>query len=121
MKAFSLANKLITTAVNGKNETRFLRIWFQLLPEMNDVRVNRAVGAVRVGAPDGIEQLITRADTAAVAQQRDDLAAALGFARASQRLDAVGAGNGVGALQNLHVRGAAEAAEPDALHPESRY
>src|SRR5205807_6450779 len=58
MKAFSLANKLITTAVNGKNETRFLRIWFQLLPEMNDVRVNRAGVRIVLITPHRIQQTI---------------------------------------------------------------
>ena len=37
---YPLSNELITSAMNGKNETRFLRIWFQLLPEMDDMRVN---------------------------------------------------------------------------------
>jgi hypothetical protein len=38
----TLSNEFIPTAVNGKNETWLLRIWFQLLPEMDDVRINRA-------------------------------------------------------------------------------
>src|SRR5207253_9268317 len=34
------ANEFIATAVNGKNETRLLRVWFQLLSEMDDVRID---------------------------------------------------------------------------------
>src|SRR5207253_1311255 len=41
LRRFS-TNELITAAVNGKNETRLLRIWFQLLPEMDDMRVHGA-------------------------------------------------------------------------------
>src|SRR6185503_18656874 len=55
----SLSNKFITTAMNGKNETRLLRIRFQLLPQVNDMRVNGARGWIVFVSPHCIKQSIT--------------------------------------------------------------
>ena len=53
-------NEFITAAVNRKNETRLLGIWFQLLPEVDDVRVDCArVGIVFI-TPDRIQKPIAR-------------------------------------------------------------
>src|SRR5687767_3479643 len=55
-----LADKLITTAVNRKNEARLFRVRLELLPEMNDVRVNRARIRIVLITPDCVQQTITR-------------------------------------------------------------
>src|SRR5688572_1121268 len=55
-----LTDKLISTAVNRKNEARFLRVRLELLPEMNDVRVNRARIRIVLITPDCVQQTITR-------------------------------------------------------------
>src|SRR3989442_5448247 len=34
------ANEFVATAVNSKNETRLFRVWFQLLSEMDDLRID---------------------------------------------------------------------------------
>src|SRR5215216_193059 len=52
------SNKLITTAVNGKNKTRFFGIRFDLLSEMNDVRIDRACGRIIFISPNCIQQSI---------------------------------------------------------------
>ena len=44
--------------MNGKNETRLLRIWFQLLPEMHDVRIDGARVRIIVIAPHRVQQPI---------------------------------------------------------------
>src|SRR6202040_4449999 len=54
----TLTNEFITGTVDGKNEPRLLRIWFQLLPEMDDVRVDGACVWVVLVTPDCIEQTI---------------------------------------------------------------
>src|ERR1043165_6834387 len=53
-----LSDKLIATAMNGKNETWFFGIWFELLSEMNDVRIDRARGRVILVSPHRIQQSI---------------------------------------------------------------
>src|SRR5829696_3132316 len=52
------SDKLIATAVNGKNKTRLLGIWFELLSEMNDVRIDGTRGRIILISPNGIEQPI---------------------------------------------------------------
>src|SRR5438132_514286 len=49
-------NELIATAVDGKYETRLLGIRFQLLPEMDDVRIDCARVRIVVITPHRIQQ-----------------------------------------------------------------
>ena len=44
--------------MNGKYETRLFGIWFELLPQMNDVRINRARARIVFITPDRVEQSI---------------------------------------------------------------
>src|SRR5258708_4618606 len=58
MSETSSTNELITTAMNGKNETRFLRIRFQLLPEVNNMRVDCARVRIILITPHRVQQPI---------------------------------------------------------------
>src|SRR2546423_10463940 len=58
IKTGRLTNKLIASTMNGKNETRLLRVWFQLLPQMNNVRIDRASVWIVFITPYRIEQPI---------------------------------------------------------------
>src|SRR5256885_13866193 len=58
IKTGRLTNKLIASTVNGKNETRLLRIWFQLLPQMNNVCIDRASVRIIFITPHRVEQPI---------------------------------------------------------------
>src|SRR5690349_179697 len=44
--------------MNGKNETRLFRVWFQLLSQVNDVRIDRARRGIVFVSPHRIEQSI---------------------------------------------------------------
>src|SRR6185503_2615269 len=44
--------------MNGKNETRLFRIGFQLLSQVNDVRIDRARGRIILISPHCVEQSI---------------------------------------------------------------
>src|SRR5215216_2065338 len=52
------SDKLIATAVNGKNKTRFFGIRFELLSQMNDVRIDGARGRIILVSPNCIQQSI---------------------------------------------------------------
>src|SRR5437870_1769397 len=52
------ADELITSAMNGKNETRLLGIRFQLLSEVNDVRIDGARVRIIFVTPYRIQQSI---------------------------------------------------------------
>src|SRR5687767_3980507 len=54
----SLSNKFVATAMNGKNKTRLFRIWFQLLSQVNDVRIDRACRRIVLVSPHRIKQSI---------------------------------------------------------------
>ena len=45
--------------MDGKNETRLLRIWFQLLPEMDNVRIYRPCVWIVLVTPDRVQKPIT--------------------------------------------------------------
>src|SRR6185369_2298730 len=50
--------KLVATTMNGKYETWFFGIWFELLSEMNDVRIDCPSCRIIFITPHGIEQSI---------------------------------------------------------------
>ena len=51
-------DELVAGAVHRHDEARFLGMWFQLLPEVNDVRVDGSRVRVVLITPDRIEQAI---------------------------------------------------------------
>ncbi len=53
-----LTNKLIAGAVHGKNESWLFRIRLELLPQMNDVRVDRARVGIIFITPNRVQQTI---------------------------------------------------------------
>ena len=46
--------------MNGEDETRLLRIWFELLPQVNNVRIDCARVRIILVTPHGIKQTIAR-------------------------------------------------------------
>src|SRR2546426_12171855 len=46
--------------MNGKNETRLFRVWFQLLSKMNDVRVDCPCVRIILVTPHRVQQPIAR-------------------------------------------------------------
>src|SRR5204863_832625 len=55
-KALSLSHELVTAAVNRKYEVWLLRIWFQLLPEVDDMRIDCARIRIVIVTPNRIQQ-----------------------------------------------------------------
>src|SRR5438132_5307727 len=55
-----LTHELVTSSMHGKDETRLFRYRFQLLSQVNYVRVDRAGVRIILIAPDCVEQTIAR-------------------------------------------------------------
>src|SRR5205807_8017262 len=55
--------QLVADAAHRKHVMRILRIGFELLPQPIDMRINVALIAFILGAPDGIEEIIARPGT----------------------------------------------------------
>src|SRR5207245_6895117 len=53
-------DELVATAMNGKYETRFLGVRLQLLPEVNDVRVDGPRARIVFVSPHFIQEPIAR-------------------------------------------------------------
>src|SRR5215472_14044168 len=64
-----LTDKLVTCAVHGQNEAWLFRLGFDLLPQVNDVRVDGASGWKSVIPPDFLEQTIAAQGFTLVADQ----------------------------------------------------
>src|SRR5271167_3151679 len=50
------ADELVTRTVDSQNESRFLRLGFDLLPEPDNVRVHRTRGGKAIVSPDILQQ-----------------------------------------------------------------
>src|ERR1700688_5100375 len=64
-----LPNKLVPRTMNSQDETRLIRLGFNLLPQAHDVRIHGARGGKAVVAPHILEQAIAAQSLAGMAQK----------------------------------------------------